>query len=258
MPDFILNLRSVSKRFGGLQAVGNVSVDVNTGSIMSIIGPNGAGKTTLFNLISGVYLDYEGEILFAGVPITRLRPDQIAKGGIGRTFQNVRLFQKMTVLENLMVGTNGWIGRGFFKTVFGLGTLRRRERVSREFALEMLSFVGCRGLADENSDSLPLGSQKLVEIARAMSTKPKLLLLDEPGAGLNDWEMEALTDIIVNIRHFGITIMLVEHNMKFVMGISDQVTVLNFGVKIAQGCPQEVVKDEQVMEAYLGRSDGLL
>jgi branched-chain amino acid transport system ATP-binding protein len=257
MVDFILSLDSVSKNFGGLQAVVDATFDVRAGMILSVIGPNGAGKTTLFNLISGLYRDYKGQIHFDGRAIARCRPDEIAKAGVGRTFQNVRLFKNMTVLENVMVGTNGWMTPGFFKTVFGFRGLRRQERTSREFAREMLELVGLADLGEHEAESLPLGKQKLIEIARAMSVKPKLLLLDEPGAGLNDAEMEELKRIILKIRNAGITQMLVEHNMKFVMGISDEVVVLNFGVKIAAGSPAEIVKNEQVMEAYLGRGQGL-
>lgn len=257
MVDFILSLDSVSKNFGGLMAVANASFGVRCGTILSVIGPNGAGKTTLFNLISGVYRDYGGRIDFDRKSITRRRPDEIAKAGIGRTFQNVRLFKNMTVLENVMVGANGWFTPGFLRTIFGFAELLRRERISRAFAAEMIELVGLADLADDEAESLPLGKQKLIEIARAMTTKPKLLLLDEPGAGLNDLEMERLKEIILKVRDSGVTLMLVEHDMRFVMGISDQVVVLNFGVKIAEGPPSAIVRDEQVMEAYLGSGEGV-
>ncbi len=247
----------IYKNFGGLQAVSGVSFEVPAGKIFAIIGPNGAGKTTLFNLISGVFRDYRGVILFCDEAIDHRPGHVIAAKGIARTFQNVRLFKNLSVLENVMVGCHGWIRPTLWRTLFGFGGVERQERAVAQWATEMLRFVGLEGRLDQDVSSLPLGEQKLVEVARALAARPKLLLLDEPGAGLNDAEMEKLKGIMFKIKEQGITQIVVEHNMNFIMSISDRIMVLNFGIKIADGTPQEIVQNEKVIEVYLGRERDL-
>jgi branched-chain amino acid transport system ATP-binding protein len=225
--------------------------------IFSIIGPNGAGKTTLFNLISGFDRDYEGEVLFENEAITHNLPHDIAVKGVARTFQNVRLFHNLTVLENVAVGCHGWVSPRYARAIFGLRASRREERNIEAFAREMLAFVGLEGKDDHEVESLALGEQKLLEIARALAAKPRLLLLDEPGAGLNDREMDNLQEIIFKTKEQKITQVIVEHNMKLIMTISDQIMVLNFGTKIAEGDPQSILNNEKVIEVYLGKEKDL-
>ena len=257
MNDSILNGRSITKFFGGLQALHSVDFDVESGVIFSIIGPNGAGKTTLFNLISGFDRDYEGEVLFENEAITHNLPHDIAVKGVARTFQNVRLFHNLTVLENVAVGCHGWVSPRYARAIFGLRASRREERNIEAFAREMLAFVGLEGKDDDEVESLALGEQKLLEIARALAAKPRLLLLDEPGAGLNDREMDNLQEIIFKTKEQKITQVIVEHNMKLIMTISDQIMVLNFGTKIAEGDPQSILNNEKVIEVYLGKEKDL-
>ena len=251
--EHILEGKSILKNFGGLQALSNVDFQVKGGLIFAIIGPNGAGKTTLFNLISGFDRDFEGEIIFNSEIISHCPPHIITKKGIARTFQNVRLFKNMTALENVGVGCNGWISPRFSRAIFGIGATKKEDRTIRDFAGEMLNFVGLAGKENEEVESLSLGEQKLLEIARALAAKPKLLLLDEPGAGLNDREMDSLKEIIYKSKDKGITQIIVEHNMKFIMSISEQIMVLNFGNKIANGRPEEIAQNEKVIEVYIGR-----
>jgi branched-chain amino acid transport system ATP-binding protein len=251
--EHILEGRSIIKNFGGLQALSNVDFQVKDGLIFAIIGPNGAGKTTLFNLISGFDRDFEGEIIFNDEIISHRPPHVITRKGIARTFQNVRLFKNLTALENVGVGCNGWISPRFSRAIFGIRAAKQEDRIIKDFAREMLNFVGLAGKENEEVESLPLGEQKLLEIARALAAKPKLLLLDEPGAGLNDREMDSLKEIIYKSKEKGITQIIVEHNMKFIMSISEQIMVLNFGNRIADGNPEEIARNEKVIEVYIGR-----
>jgi branched-chain amino acid transport system ATP-binding protein len=252
MDDMILKVKGVYRNFGGLQALANVSLEVSTGEIFAVIGPNGAGKTTLFNLISGADREFMGRIYFREELISHEPSHLVNRIGLARTFQNVRLFKNLTVLENVMVGCHGWVSPNYIKTIFRLGASRREEQVIRAHAMEMLGFVGLDNKPEDDVESLPLGEQKLLEIARALAAKPRLLLLDEPGAGLNDAEMDSLKKIIFKVKERGITQIVVEHNMKLIMSISDRIAVLNFGNKIAEGTPSEIVKNEKVIKVYLG------
>lgn len=257
MSDSILSGRSISKYFGGLQALSKVDFDVESGVIFSIIGPNGAGKTTLFNLISGFDRNYEGEVIFEDEVISHIPPHTITIKGVARTFQNVRLFKNLTVLENVAVGCHGWVSPRYTRAIFGLRTSRREERTIEGFAREMLAYVGLEDKDNDEVESLALGEQKLLEIARALAAKPRLLLLDEPGAGLNEQEMGNLQEIIFKTKEQKITQIVVEHNMKLIMSISDQIMVLNFGTKIAEGDPQNILNNEKVIEVYLGKEKAL-
>lgn len=232
----------------------NVDFNVEKGSIFSIIGPNGAGKTTLFNLISGFDRNYEGEVVFNNEEISHCQPHIITMKGLARTFQNVRLFKNLTVLDNVKLGCHGWISPKYRRAIFGPSASRREERVMESFAKSMLAYVGLEGKENNEVESLALGEQKLLEISRALAAKPKLLLLDEPGAGLNDKEMDDLQAIIFKTKEKNITQIIVEHNMKLIMSISDQIMVLNFGTKIAEGDPKSIVSNEKVIDVYLGRN----
>jgi branched-chain amino acid transport system ATP-binding protein len=254
----ILIGKSISKNFGGLQALLDVNFEVEDGMIFSIIGPNGAGKTTLFNLISGFDRDYSGEFIFKNEVISQYPPHDITLRGITRTFQNVRLFKNLTVLENVAVGCHGWISPHYARVIFGFRSTVRQERIIKDYAMQMLRFVGLAEKENEEAESLPFGEQKLLEIARSLAAKPKLLLLDEPGAGLNDREMDDLKEIIFKNKENSITQIIVEHNMKFVMNISDEIMVLNFGTIVANGTPEKIVSNEKVIEVYLGKEENLV
>lgn len=253
MSDLIIETNNVSKIFGGLTAVNSVNLEIPRGSIFAIIGPNGAGKTTLFNCISGFYTPEEGEILFQGNRIQGFTTDFIASQGISRTYQNIRLFHNLTAIENIMVGQHTNLKTTWWDAILHTPRFNKENKLSHSEALNLLQFVGLKGFGDYLACNLPYGMQRRLELARALANNPKLILLDEPTAGMNPQETEEMMAFIRSIREkLEKSIILIEHDMRVVMGISDTISVLDYGTKIAEGTPKEIQSNERVIEAYLG------
>jgi branched-chain amino acid transport system ATP-binding protein len=250
----LLTTKGVTKRFGGLQAVGQMDFELDTGRIVSIIGPNGAGKTTFFNALTGINRPEEGEILFDGHSLVGMRSDQITSFGMARTFQNIRLFGSMTVMENIIVGMHPRLKQSPLDVLFRTKKYGAEEREAQARAGDLMNFVSLKGVGDELARNLPYGAQRRVEIARALASDPKLLLLDEPTAGMNPHETDEAVDLFRRLRdELGVTILLIEHSMRVVMDISERITVMDYGQKIAEGLPEEISNNPRVVEAYLGR-----
>jgi branched-chain amino acid transport system ATP-binding protein len=251
----MLELQGITQIFGGVTALNDVSFSIRADEITGVIGPNGAGKTTLFNIVTGIYQQTSGRVIFEGQDISGIPAERLASLGMVRTFQNIELFGKMTVLENVMVGLHSRSSSGLFACSFKMPWALKEERRIREEALQWLEFVGIADLAEVTAANLPFGRGRMLEIARAMACKPRMMLMDEPAAGLNSQETVGLAELIRKIRELGVTVVLVEHDMELVMDICDRIVVLNLGQKLAEGTPREIQDNPEVIAAYLGDDD---
>lgn len=250
----LLEVKRLTKRFGGLTAISEVDFQIEEGEIVSIIGPNGAGKTTFFNMISGLYPSDDGEIIFDGVSLMNITPEKVASYGIARTFQNIRLFPEMLTIENILVGMYLHTKYNFKDILFKTKKMKEVEKLCYQKAMDFLEYVGLNGKENELAKNLSYGDQRRLEIARALALEPKLLMLDEPAAGLNPKETLEMKEFIIDIREkYGCSILVIEHDMKLVMEISDKITVINYGIKIAEGEPREIRNNQEVIKAYLGQ-----
>lgn len=255
MSDRLLEIRNLTMQFGGVTALSDVNLHVSEGEIAALIGPNGAGKTTVFNVVTGYYQPTQGDILLSNQSVLGLKPHKISRKGLARTFQNVRLFGDMTSLENVMTAADAKNQVGLIGSMFGIGTSKADESRSHAKAAELLNFMGISHRAGQLAKNLPYGDQRRLEIARALALEPKVLLLDEPAAGFNPQEKVELGELIKKIRDAGFAVLLIEHDMSLVMKISDRVSVLDFGQKIAEGTPKEIQNNQKVIDAYLGVAD---